>query len=299
VPEIGTLRRRVRRKRRQWQRYGWRKLLGKPAHDLRWRLSDRDALARWVDRRLALDGYYWLFLLGLNNSGTSILSTILAAHPRIRSLPNEGQLLTSAFPKTSEYGAGRNWTKFPDVFRWTEENDSAPALRARYDWAYLYEPGPGILMEKSPPNSIRSRWLEQNFRPSRFLALTRHPYAVCEGIRRRTGLALEEAAEHWRRGNEILLEDCARLERCLLLTYEEVTEQPDEQLQRIERFLELDVPVDRDVLEVPIPMHNIGGRPQLLQNLNGKSFERLSRDDRAAIDRVADPLMERLGYEPL
>jgi Sulfotransferase family len=293
----GRIRRKLRGKRRELERLGWRKMLGRPAHELRWRLSSPEARARWADERLALDGDYWLFLLGLNNSGTSILSRILASHPRVRSLPNEGQLLTPAFPSAPRHGVGRNWTKRPDVFRWTEASDPAPALRARFDWAYLFEPGPGILLEKSPPDTIRARWLQANFRPSRFVAVTRHPYAVCEGIRRRTGLAVEEAAQHWTRGNEILLEDVGHLERCLALTYETLTEDPEEELERVRSFLELEEPFDPDVVSAPILMHNITGQAQPIQNLNARSLERLSPEDLAAIDRIAGPLMERLGYE--
>jgi Sulfotransferase family len=296
---IARLRTKVRRKARDWKRLGWGKLVGLPAHELRWRLSSPEARARWADERLAVDGDYWLFLLGLNNSGTSILLRVLASHPRMRSLPNEGQLLSRALPQAPRYGVGRNWTKRPDVFRWTEESDPAPAVRARFDWAYFFEPGPGILLEKSPPDTIRARWLQENFRPSRFVALTRHPYAVCEGIRRRTGLSLEEAARHWARANEILLEDIEHLERCLMLTYERLTERPEEELERVRVFLELEEPFDPEVVAEPIPMHNITGKAQSIQNLNARSLERLSGEDLAAIDRIAGPLIDRLGYERL
>lgn len=291
------IRQKIRRKRRRWERLGWRKTLGLPAHELRWRLLDPEARRRWADERLALDGDYWLFLIGLNNSGTSILSRILGSHPRVRSLPNEGQLLTPAFPSAPRHGVGRVWTKRLDVFRWTEESDPAPALRARYDWAYLFEPPPGILLEKSPPDAIRARWLQANFEPSRFIALTRHPYAVCEGVRRRTGASIEEAAEHWTRGNEILVEDTGHLGRCLMLTYESLTERTDEELERVRVFLELEEPFDEDVLGAPIPMHNISGKPQRIENMNARSLERLSSEDLETIHRVAGPLMERLGYE--
>ena len=59
--------------------------------------------ARWasarLDRIMCADGAYWLFILGVNNSGTTILSKILETHPEIRTLPKEGQHLTTAFPK--------------------------------------------------------------------------------------------------------------------------------------------------------------------------------------------------------
>jgi len=294
--DLQTVRRRVRRKRRRWERFGWRKMVARPAHELRWRLSSPEAIEGWTEERLAPDGAYWLFLLGLNNSGTSILRNLLASHPEVRSLPTEGQLLTPALPLGPQHGVGRNWTKRLDVFRLTEADDPEPARRARYDWAWLYEPGRGILLEKSPPNTIRSRWLQANFRPARFLAITRHPYAVCEGIRRRTGLPLEDGARHWTVGNELLLEDAGHLDECLMLTYEELTERTDDVLREAEGFLGLRVPIDRALLERPIPMHNIGGRPQRIQNLNARSVERLADEELAAIDAVAGPLMERLGY---
>ena len=295
---VERVRRKVRRTKRRWERLGWRKSLGLPLHELRWRLSSPESRARWADERLALgEGDYWLFLVGLNNSGTSILSRILASHPRVRALPNEGQLLSPAFPSAPRLGVGRLWTKRLDVFRWTEESDPGSALRARFDWAYHFAPGPGILLEKSPPDAIRARWLQANFRPSRFVALTRHPYAVCEGIRRRTGALIREAAEHWKRGNEILLDDVEQLDRSLLLTYEGLTERTAEELERVRAFLGLEEPFDERVLAAPIPMHNISGKPQRIQNLNSRSLERLSPADLDTIHEVAGPLMERLGYE--
>jgi len=294
------VKRKIRQRQRQWRRYGGlSRLPARTAHNLRWRVSDPEEIARWTDRQLALDGYYWLFVLGLNNSGTSLVSRVLASHPRIRPLPGEGQLLTNALPQAVDYGARRNWTARLDVFHWTEEADSAPALRTRYDWALYYEPGPGVLLEKSPPNTVRARWLQANFSPSRFIGVVRHPYAVCEGVRRREGLPIEEAALHWRRGNEIMLDDAESLERFLLVTYEGFAAHPQEELDRIESFLELEEPFDRDVLEEPLPHHNVDGRVQRLTNLNEKSLERLAPDEIETINRVAGPLMERLGYEAL
>jgi hypothetical protein len=298
VAQPPWLRRKLRQRQRRWRRHGGlRRLPERSAHALRWRLSNPEAIARWTDGELDLDGYYWLFVLGLNNSGTSLVSRVLASHPRIRSLPGEGQLLTRALPQAVAYGARRNWTARLDVFHWTEENDPAPALRVRYDWASYYERGPGVLLEKSPPNTVRARWLQANFRPSRFIGVIRHPYAVCEGIRRREGLSIAEAALHWSRGNGIMLDDADRLERFLLVTYESFATQPQGELERIEAFLELDEPFDRRVLDQPLPFHNVDGKVQRLTNLNEKSLKRLAPEEIETIDEIAGPLMERLGYE--
>ena len=294
---MSSLSRKIRRRRSVWRRHGWRTVAGLSAHDLRWKLRSDEAISSWIDQRLQLDGNYWLFVLGLNNSGTSIVHRVLASHPRIRGLPEEGQTLTTVFPRGNQYGVARVWTQRLDVYRLTEEDDPAPARRAKYDWLYYYEPRPGILLEKSPPDAIRGRWLQHNFQPSRFIAVTRHPYAVCEGIRRRTGLSIEDAARHWLAGNELLLDDVDHLDRALRIRYEDFCERPQEQLELMQEFLELEQPFDHEQLNRPLRIHNIDGKPQPIQNMNAKSIERLSREELETIDRVTAPLRERLGYE--
>ena len=256
-----------------------------------------DERAAWTDHRLQLDGNYWLFVLGLNNSGTTLVADLLKSHPRMRWLPNEGQYLTAGLPLPRDYGVPRKFAERLDVFHWTEANDPGPALRIQFDWAVHYQDRPGILLEKSPPNTMRSRWLQHNFRPSRFLAITRHPYAVCEGIRRREGHSIEEAASHWKLSNATMLDDITRLEHCLFVTYEELCARPQDYLQRLQAFLGLEVPFEARLLSTPRRIHNIDGTPELIRNFNERSLEQLSHRDLATIDRIAGPLMERLGYE--
>jgi Sulfotransferase family len=285
-----------RARHRWWPRNGWKGLYGRPVHRVRWALRGREALERYTGRALELDGWFWLFVMGQTNSGTSILTRFLGSHPAVRIMPTEGQYLTDALPMAADYGVKREWTKRLDVFHLTEESDPSPALRARYDWSYYLPHRPGIAVEKSTPNAIRSRWLQANFAPARFVGIVRHPYAVCEGIRRRTGMAIGDAAAQWAQANELMLADSERLDHFLLVTYEDLTERPDEVLAKLQAFLGLDTPFDRTLLESPIAMHNVHDRPQPLQNMNPKSFERLSDEDKAEIDRAAGPMMARLGY---
>jgi hypothetical protein len=268
-------------------------------HKMRWYMHGRIYLTQWTERRLQLDGYFWLFILGLNNSGTTLLFDLLKSHPAMRWLPNEGQYLTNALPLPRAYGLPRNFTQRMDIFHWNEEADPSPALRVQYDWSFHYQRRPGILLEKSPPNTLRSRWLQHNFRPSRFLAIIRHPYAVCEGIRRREGHTIEEAALHWVRSNECLLEDVKHLQNCLCLSYEKLCLEPEEHLRQLEQFLGMHSPFDRSVLTAPRAIHNIDGTPQMIRNLNQRSLQQLSAADIDTIDRIAGPLMERLEYKPL
>jgi hypothetical protein len=268
-------------------------------HDLRWTLGPERRLSRWADARLDIGPFYWLFVLGCNNSGTTLLVELLEKHPLIRSLPKEGQRLTRAIPNSAPLGIGRVFTQRMDLFRWTEADPGACVPRLRYDWAYYADPRPGIRLEKSPPNTLRSRWLQRWFAPARFLVIVRNPYAVCEGIARRRGHSLEEAAVHWRTVHEVLDEDLPRLERSLVIRYEEFCEHPGGTLDRLERFLELPVPFDRGVVDARFEAHNMDGTPAALQNFNARSLARLGPDERARITSILGREAERWGYEPL
>ncbi len=251
----------------------------------------------WLDRRLGVDPKYgWLFILGPNNSGTTLLSNLLQEHPEIRGLPKEGHHLTKGLPCPFRIDAVRLWSLQLDVFRWTEEDDVWPADRAKFDWARHYPRRSGYLLEKSPPNTIRSRWLQRYFRPAKFVSIVRHPYATCEGIRRRMDCDIETAARHWATCMEILLTDLEKLDQSFFFTYEELTGEPEGTLTRMEKFLNLAQPFDRKLFG-EVSAHSIDGSTTGLQNLNAKSIARLSDEDKRAIDALAGPLMERLGYD--
>src|SRR5262249_18025926 len=90
-------------------------------------MHSRQYLRTWTDQRLQLGKHFWLFVLGLNNSGTTLLVDLLKSHPETRWLPNEGQYLTTALPLPRSVGVPRNFSTRLDVFHWTEEADPTPA----------------------------------------------------------------------------------------------------------------------------------------------------------------------------
>ena len=259
----------------------------------------QEEYVRWssarLDRKMCGNDAYWVFILGVNNSGTTILAKLLETHPEVRALPAEGQHLTTAFPRPDLLGCGRLWSSRMDVFRWSKDHDPMPALRAKKDWMKLYSKDKGILLEKSPPNTVRSLWLQRNFTPSRFLAIIRSPYAVCEGIRRRKEYNLHQAAAHWNTANTCLLGDLQQIEKKLLVKYEDLVEDTQETLAKIERFLELERPFDLDD-SVGLSAHSIEGTTTGLRNLNEESMSRLSQADIYDINTICGDLMRQLGY---
>lgn len=276
------------------QRYGYR-----PAERLQWGLASLTPGGRlaWLDQHLQLDPKYgWLFVLGVNNSGTTLVKRLLQQHPEMRPLPREGQALTRALPRGTDHQVGRVWGQRIDLFHWTEEDDPEPSFQAKFDWAPYYPLRPGYLLEKSPTNTLRSRWLQRNFQPARFLAIVRHPYATCEGIRRRGGKEIEAAARHWEASMRTLFDDMEHLERCHWFRYEDLTGDPERTLGRIEAFLELRSPLNRSVLG-NIKVHSIEGETTGVRSLNEKSLANLTPDEVRLIREITLPMMERLGYE--
>ncbi|MAB71964.1 MAG: hypothetical protein CMJ54_05615 [Planctomycetaceae bacterium] len=241
----------------------------------------------------------WLFLLGVNNSGTTLLKTILGRHPEVSQLPEEGQHLSRALPRPNPMKLRRIWTERIEAFRRNSEaGGGLSAARLKWDWLCHY-PVDGrsrFLMEKSPPNTVRGPWLEHHFKPASFLSLTRSPYAVAEGIRRREGHSVERAARHWTIANQIMLDDLERLDDALLLNYEDLCADPSKEMTRVTRFLKIDPYPDQFLREI-LPIHNVTEQPSLIKDFNASSLERLSADDIRRIEDIAGEVMSRLGYE--
>jgi hypothetical protein len=289
VPQPGRdwVNRRINDERR------WRANIG-------WVLRTPAGRRRWAARRLNLDESQWLFVLGLSNSGTTLLQNLLGLHPDIRDSRMEGQGMTQALPRAVDYGIERQFTRRLDVFHWTEDDDPSPALRCMFDWAHYFPRGCGYLLIKSPPDILRSRWLQHNFQPCRFMVMTRHPAAVCEGIaRRRPNCTIEDAAWHWAVAHDVLLSDRNHLEKTLHVTYEKLCDDTPGVVAEIEQFLELTTPFDPRVIARQFNVHNIENQPAAIRNFNEQSVARLTPEGIDTINRIAGPMMERFGYSPL
>lgn len=240
-------------------------------------------------------GKTWAFMLGTNNAGTTLFQRIMEAHPHVGALGVEGQYCTKALDTPESMGVPRIWTRELDAFRWTEADAPRQALRAAHDWLATYPSNARVLFEKSPPNTIRSRWLQAHFPNTRFIVTYRHPYAVCEGMRRRGGYPIRDAAQHWTTANRLLCSDLPHLNEVYEYTYEDFCDHSAEILSDVTDFLGLDHSFPASALKT-VDSHSLDGRTQGIQNMNARSIERLSREDIDTINDVAGVLMNELGY---
>lgn len=236
----------------------------------------------------------WVFIVGCYNSGTTLLHDILAAHPSVGSMPDEGQFYTDELLLPRAVGLPRLWALEAGRFCMDEAGGTGVnVVRLKRQWgARFNDPDRPVLLEKSPTNAARTRWLQRHFENAHFIGIVRNGYAVAEGIRRRAGHPLELAATQWARSNEILLRDFEMLQKKKLVRYEELTESAERILKDIVEFLDL----SPTGLAIDGRVWHIHGQEAPVANMNPESLQRLSREEREIIESAAGDLLKRLGY---
>ena len=222
-------------------------------------------------------GKTWVFLVGCYNSGTTLLAELLGQHPSISALPTEGHFITDQFVKDYEVGLPRMWVDREDLFRLTEDDNGPDPVRVKKEWCMRLDLNKPVLLEKSPSNTAKTRWLQRHFENAHFIGIVRNGYAVAEGISRKAephhlaeGWPIEKSAWQWRRSNEILQQDAKHLEKFLHVTYEDLVSDTNKTLSQITRFI--DIP-DFEHIESD-KSWKIHERNEKVHDMNGESITR-------------------------
>lgn len=241
----------------------------------------------------------WLFIVGINNGGTSLINHLLAQHPEIDHLILEGHAAKSMVGPWNYYASdglklGRIWSENPDPLRTPDVN----VRKVLKEWLDMRVTKNGTYtMEKSPPNALRTPWLQENFPMAYFLIITRDPVAVAEGTnRKRPAISLERAAYHWLKTMEILYKDLPKLRRKFLLKYEELCAKPKVILKDVEYFLNI-YPYDySSTLDERIDLGYKRMRKSRIKDWNSWSYEQLTKEEINTIKKITKPMRERFGY---
>lgn len=241
----------------------------------------------------------WVFLVGCYNSGTTLLAELLGKHPKISALPTEGHFITDQFVKDYDIGLPRMWVKREDLFRLTEHDVGPDPDRVKKEWGMRLDLAKPVLLEKSPPNSARTRWLQKHFENAYFIGIVRNGYAVAEGISRkadprhlRSGWPISDSAEQWRRSNEVLEQDSRHLRHFRWVKYEDLAASPLQVLNEIALFLGIQ-PFSDSLIQQNWAIHE---RNESIRDLNYESIRRLRPEQIDEVTRIAGPMLQRFGY---
>lgn len=244
----------------------------------------------------------WVFIVGCYNSGTTLLAELMSRHPDISGMSTEGHFVTDQLVKDFDIGLPRMWVDREDLFRLTEEDDGPDVIRLKKEWAIRLDLSKPVLLEKSPPNSARTRWFQKHFENAHFIGLMRNGYAVAEGISRKgdpkhiqRGWPIERSAWQWARGNEVLEKDSEHLKHFTWIKYEDLVANPQDTLNKLTNFLGL-APFPDVVGSGSFKIHE---RNDSVKDLNDVSIKRLRPKQIAAVNDIAGACLDRHGYERL
>ncbi len=227
-----------------------------------------------------VDNKTFLFIGGAHRSGTSILHRLLREHPDTSGFvetgarQDEGQHLQTVYPAADRYGGPGRFAFDADAHL-TESSDLVSAANRQKllrEWGAYYDLDAEVLLEKSPANVIRSRFLQALLPNSRFVFIVRHPVAVSLATQKWSKSPLDELMRHWLRLHEILLSDLALLNNSLVLRYEDLVESPDFWLRKICSLANLDPLIPQE----------------LLKNINQKYLSKWQSDHESDLELISE-----------
>ncbi len=186
-----------------------------------------------------------VFICGLHKSGTSLVHEILRSHPRISGFRNtgvvmdEGQFLQSVFPPAYVYGGQGRFGLHPEMHMTEAHPDAGKETAEKLfcEWSAYWDLSRPFLVEKSPPNLLRMRFLQALFPGSFFLIVLRHPAAVAEATGKTVKVSIPRLVEHTLHCYGLMEQDLSHIKNYYILRYEELCADPQTQLDEIFTWL--------------------------------------------------------------
>lgn len=177
-----------------------------------------------------------------------MLARCLAEHPLVSGFENtgvpadEGQHLQNVYPPAKEFG-GPGRFAFAAGAHLTEDSplvSEESRRRLLEEWGRHWDVSRPLLVEKSPPNLVRGRFLQGLFPDSALVMVLRHPVAVAYATQKWSRTSTRSLLRHWLAAHEVFAADRSRLRDLLVVRFEHLVADPAGTLGRVYRFLGLD-----------------------------------------------------------
>ena len=200
-----------------------------------------------------LSDHRYIFVCGLHRSGTSVLFRSLRDHPEVSgfqgtaSPEDEGMHLQTVYAPSGRYGGAGAFGFHPEAHL----TESSPLVSEENrkkifsEWSQYWDLNKVYLLEKSPPNIVRTRFLQAMFPNSYFIVMLRHPLAVSYATQRWyrkykiNWRGFPRILEHWLICHEIFKADQRYLKNSFVVKYEEFVAEPEMWVNNMYHFLGL------------------------------------------------------------
>ena len=209
-----------------------------------------------------------IFISGLHRSGTSLFHKTLCSAEGFSGFRNtgvpkdEGQHLQDVMKPAKYFGGpgkfGFNSNCYMDESHIlaTEENRK----KIQSSWERWWDTSQPFLVEKSPPNIVRTRYLQYLFPDAVFLTIIRHPIAVSLATKKWSGTSMNNLFKHWIKCNETFIEDAKYLKYSYLFKYEDFVSNPKQIMSAISKLLDHDI--------------KLSEYPKIDKNINNEYFKK-------------------------
>ena len=200
----------------------------------------------------------YVFIGGLHRSGTSLLHSCLRVHPLIAGFENtnvpedEGQHLQTVFQPAINFGGPGKFAfdkkSFLDETSQLITNENKIKLLS--EWEKHWHHDKPIRLEKSPPNLVRSRFLNAIFPNAKFIFMVRHPAAAGFATQKWSQTSIESLLSHWTTAHAVLLKDLKKLalNQFKLINFETFIDSPQIILDQLFDWLGVDsIPLGEQV----------------------------------------------------
>jgi hypothetical protein len=189
--------------------------------------------------------YKYVFVCGLQRSGTSVLARNIGRLENCTSFKNtgvledEGQYLQDVYLSDHKLGgAGRfGFNPRAHLTEGSELLTPENVARLRSSWHSHWDKDKSICLEKTPANLIMTRFLQAAFPNAYFIVIWRHPVAVSMATQKWSLSSLKTLFEHWLRCHDLFEQDRPYLSQVYDLTYEDYVEDPAKHHNQIADFI--------------------------------------------------------------
>lgn len=234
-----------------------------------------------------VDDKKFVFIGGVHRSGKSTLFQWITRHPEVSGLYNpegenhrdEGQHFQSVYPPGPEYDGPAGFDASAHLDEDFELDTREYARRLFADWKEHWDVRKPVLLENSPPNLVRTRYLQSLFPNTFFVIVLRHPIPVLYEMMEWNADRMDRMLEFWLSCHETFKEDIPHLENLLVVKYENLSATPEQEMKRIFDFLGLEHSTE-----------NVNAR----SGENDRSFERWRKEPLNRYNRFPIPALFRL-----
>nr|WP_281277778.1 sulfotransferase [Myceligenerans xiligouense] len=185
---------------------------------------------------------------GMHRSGTTLVADLISRNSVASGLSGTGVPMDEGEHIQDVYV--RAWHRTDD---WAfdsrlhvTENDITPdaAMRLWMSWSPYWDLSKRLLVEKSPRNLTKTRYLQALYPGARFVVVTRHPVIQALAVRKwatgrtgRWGIGFTHLVEHWLHAHDLFMQDAAHIEHLHVIRYELLMRHPTAELGRLSAFL--------------------------------------------------------------